>query len=249
MARENPAKNLVVRGDYSWYVRQSKVAMRRYLKKKARKRGEHSSLRRALAESLRTRPSRADAAWEHALKRVEKLEGRTVDGELGVRIDEALAPFWPRDNMGRRILRRTPAWKKIPGQVSRNFNIREFDCNDGTGYIEGLMREQHLTKAQAWERARKNARYLERVREREGQPIRLFSVYRTIPYNARIGGASNSAHIRGKANDCGAGRLSLQQHRAVMRAVFPAGVGYYPAGAFVHGDWDMSLGRRDWTGP
>jgi uncharacterized protein YcbK (DUF882 family) len=42
---------------------------------------------------------------------------------------------------------------------------------------------------------------LQRLRSIVDQPFRITSGYRTIEYNARVGGASNSLHLVGKAAD------------------------------------------------
>lgn len=244
---DNGIDVLVERGDRSWYIRQSKKALRRYLKKHAEK--QTTELRRELRKS--GRDNVAGPYWEQAVEFVERREDFEVDGKLGWKVDAALAPFWPRDSRGRRILRYTPAWKLIRGQLTRNFNIREFACHDGTGYIEGLVRFKGLTREQAKARAKRLAEYLEKVRVRHGhKPLRLTSVYRTDPYNARIGGASNSAHTRGYAEDSAPpARVTLGRHREICRAVFPSGIGYYPQANFVHADMDPELGRREWNGP
>lgn len=243
---DNGIDVFVERGDRSFYVRQSKKALRGYLRKHLprKSRGVRARLRLS-------RTGLAGPAWEEAVRLVEEREGHPVNGTLGWRIDQALAPFWPRDSLGRRILRRTPAWKLIPGQLTRNFNIREFGCHDGTGYIDGLVRFKGLTKDVAHARALRLSGYLEEVRRGHGdKPLRLTSVYRTDPYNARIGGASDSAHTRGFAEDSAPpSGVSLSRHREVCREVFPSGIGYYPQANFVHADFDPVLGRREWNGP
>jgi len=138
-------------------------------------------------------------------------------------------------------------WRR--GQLTKHFNVSEFKCGDGTGYIAG-MRKLGLSKREAKARAVQLAKYLEEVRARCGnKPLHLNSVYRTPSYNRLIGGASNSAHIRGLAADIarpkGVRQEELRRH---VRAVFPAGVGNYPSQNFVHGDFDSNLGRRDWEG-
>ena len=54
-----------------------------------------------------------------------------------------------------RVLRATPGWRAIPGQLTPNFNVKEFACKDSarTPYIQGLMREQGLSKKDAKDRA------------------------------------------------------------------------------------------------
>ena len=70
------------------------------------------------------------------------------------------------------MIRSTPAWRTIPGQLTPNFNVKEFHCKDAhrTSYIEGLMREQGLTKKAARERAKGLATRLERVRKARRRP-------------------------------------------------------------------------------
>lgn len=139
---------------------------------------------------------------------------------------------------------------KQTGQLTKHFNLSEFACHDGTGYIEGLRREQGLSKWRANRRARGLARRLERVRKDLGnKPLHLNSVFRTISYNASIGGAKNSAHTRGCAADMRPPEgVSLIELRSSVRKHFDGGVGYYPASNFVHGDFDRQLGRREWYG-
>lgn len=236
---------LVRRGDRSWYVRQSKLAIVRFLK--AKRPTSTAALR---GELYRQRSGdTAGEVWEKCIRLVQEIAGLPQSGELTWSVDAELSPYWPRDSTGRRLVRRSAAWKLIPGQLSPNFNIREFACHDGTGYVEGLVREQGLTKAAAIARAKDLAGNLEAVRKAHGQPIRLTSVFRGKRYNASIGGATNSAHTRGLASDVPPpDGVSLTRHREVMRASFPCGIGFYPASNFVHGDRDSSLGRREWTG-
>jgi len=136
-----------------------------------------------------------------------------------------------------------------PGRLTKHFHVREFKCHDGTGYMAGL-KKSGLSHREAKKRAVQLATYLEEVRARCGnKPLYLNSVYRTPAYNASIGGAKNSAHTRGYAVDIATPRGWRQDRfRAVVRAVFPCGTGNYPSQRFVHGDFDPTLGRRDWEG-
>jgi uncharacterized protein YcbK (DUF882 family) len=165
-----------------------------------------------------------------------------------------LQEYWPRDNPGKRVLRATPGWRAIPGQLTPNFNVKEFACKDAahTPYIKGLMREQGLSKKDAKARAKGLAERLERVRKLSGdRPITINSAYRTKAYNASLtGSATNSAHTRGYACDTTPPRgISLDQHKQHVAQAFECGVGYYPMGRgyFIHGDFDKTLGgRRFW---
>ena len=237
-------------GHTSWRVRQSKVALARYLKR--HRRATTGGLRRTLLTEVRTPKAarRASPAWERAVREAQASAKLPVTGTLDERLAKALAPVWPSDATMRRIVRATPAWRLLPGQLTPNFALREFGCNDGMAYVDGLMREQGLTKRQAMERAKQLAERLERVRAREGsRPLRPNSVFRTKAYNARVGGVVGSAHTRGYAADLPAPpAITLARHREHVRAVFEGGVGYYPTKHFVHGDFDPNERGDSWTG-
>ena len=188
------------------------------------------------------------------MRAAQHLTGRPVTGELDGDLTRLLAPYWPRDNAAKRVLRSSPAWRTIPGQLTPNFNVKEFHCKDAhrTSYIEGLMREQGLSKKAARERAKGLATRLERVRKAGGdRPLIITSAFRTKAYNASLtGSATNSAHTRGFACDTTPPPgISLDQHKQHVLGAFECGVGYYPPGRgyFIHGDFDHTLGgRRTW---
>jgi peptidoglycan hydrolase-like protein with peptidoglycan-binding domain len=241
-------------GDEGWAVRGSKIALARYLKAKGAQ--EHTALRRALRrEARRPKGDVATQRWQKAVRAAQHLAGQRVTGVLDGNLQQVLRPHWPTDSAVRRLVRQTVAWRLIPGQVSPNFNIREFGCKDGTPYVTGLVREQHLSKDQARRRARELATRLERVRKADGgKPLQPTSVYRTIAHNASLPGAvPNSSHLRGFAADLPApAGVPLEVHHKHVRAAFEAGCGLYlpAAGNFVHGDFDRVLGlSRDWTRP
>jgi uncharacterized protein YcbK (DUF882 family) len=241
-------------GDRGVFVRRSKIALSRYLAKKGN--SEHRPLRRRLRREAATPRigGRASPAWQQAVKAVQHISGRPVTGELDGELTKVLQEYWPRDNAGKRILRTTPAWRTIPGQLTPNFNVKEFACKDAarTPYIKGLMREQGLSKKDAKARAKGLAERLERVRKLSGdRPIVINSAYRTKAYNASLtGSATNSAHTKGFACDTTPPRgVSLDQHKAHVTQAFECGIGYYPMGRgyFIHGDFDKTLGgRRFW---
>ena len=233
-------------------MRGSKLAIARFLA--AEGTHEHKALRRRLAREARSRGAGGTATrtWEQGVRAVQHILRLPATGVLDAGLQERLGQHWPPDSAVRRLLRSGPGWRLIKGQVSPNFNLREFACKDGTPYVEGLVRELGLSEAQARQRAKQLATRLERVRRAGGdRRLVLSSVFRTRAHNAATAGAStNSAHLRGFAADmirpAGA---SLAQHKANVRAAFESGVGYYPAGDFVHGDFDGGLGRREWAGP
>jgi uncharacterized protein YcbK (DUF882 family)/peptidoglycan hydrolase-like protein with peptidoglycan-binding domain len=243
-------------GDRGLFVRRSKLALAGYLKAKGNP--EHAALRRRLKRDARTagKANLATVVWQQGVKAAQHISGRPVNGELDGELVRLLQPFWPRDNAGKRLVRGTPGWRAIPGQLTPNFNIKEFACKDAahTGYVEGLVREKNLTKKQAKERAKGLAKRLERVRKLSGnRPIIITSAYRTEAYNGSLKGAvPNSAHTRGYACDTPAPQgVTLLQHEQHVLSAFECGVGYYPPGMgnFIHGDFDPTLNhgqRRRW---
>jgi hypothetical protein len=240
-------------GDQAHLVRASKIALARFLAAKGNQ--EHVELRRALRREARRRKQGeiATRTWEKGVRAAQHLSGRRATGVMDGQLQQRLQRYWPTDSALRRFMRATRAWRLIKGQVSPNFNLREFACKDGTPYVAGLVREQGLSKDQAQRRARELAIRLERVRKAGGdRRLILNSVYRTVAHNAKQpGAAKNSSHLRGFAADMQPPTgVSLETHRQHVRAAFEAGVGFYPRGNFVHGDFDKSLGlNRKWDGP
>jgi hypothetical protein len=251
----NPGKGSVADirlGDQAHIVRASKIALARFLAAKGNQ--EHVPLRRALRREAigRKRGEIATQNWQKGVRAAQHLTGQKATGVMDGELQKTLQRHWPSDSALRRLMRGTPAWRLIKGQLSPNFNLREFACKDGTPYVTGLVREQGLTKEQAKQRARELAKRLERVRKADGdRKITLTSVYRTVAHNAKQPGAvKNSSHLRGFAADIPAPQgVSLETHHKHVRAAFEAGVGYYPPprGSFVHGDFDAKLGlARNW---
>src|SRR5690625_2382359 len=81
-------------------------------------------------------------------------------------------------------------WKREAGNKgTRNFKISEFRCKGSGTLPKGGMHNQLLLK-------------LERLRYNLGnKPITINSGYRSPAHNRRVGGASNSQHLYGKAAD------------------------------------------------
>jgi hypothetical protein len=107
---------------------------------------------------------------------------------------------------------------------SAHLSWDELACHDGTPYPEvwRLDRAPELAKA------------FERVRDLCGFPLIVDSAFRTVAYNASIGGAKASQHCEGRALDL---RPSILLHGAAEQARgegFLRGIGIYPS--FVHVD-------------
>lgn len=75
-------------------------------------------------------------------------------------------------------------------QVSKNFHLREFGCNDGTNVPYDLIGN-----------VRELASRLQIIRDYLGVPIFISSGYRTLNYNQRVGGAKKSQHLTASAAD------------------------------------------------
>lgn len=75
-------------------------------------------------------------------------------------------------------------------QVSKNFHLREFGCNDGTSVPYDLIPN-----------VRELASRLQIIRDFLKVPIFISSGYRTLNYNQRVGGSMKSQHLTASAAD------------------------------------------------
>ncbi len=75
-------------------------------------------------------------------------------------------------------------------KLTNNFNLSEFKCHDGTDVPEHLLPN-----------VMELAKNLQVLRNHFGKPIHINSAYRTVDYNKKIGGATKSQHLIGKAAD------------------------------------------------
>lgn len=115
------------------------------------------------------------------------------------------------------------------GQLTTNFHIREFKCNDGTKVPIELETNVRLLAAQ-----------LQVLRDYIGIPIHLNSGYRTEAYNNSVGGSPKSQHKLAKAADMTTVKYTPKQLGAIIKKlikedkILQGGVGIYPS--FVHYD-------------
>lgn len=72
-------------------------------------------------------------------------------------------------------------------QLSKNFTVREFRCKDGT---DKILIDVDFVKDK-----------LQAIREHFQAPVTINSAYRNAIYNKKVGGTSNSYHIKGQAFD------------------------------------------------
>lgn len=114
-------------------------------------------------------------------------------------------------------------------QLTKNFNLLEFACKDGTPVPDRLI-----------PKTQKLASNLQVLRDELGEAIHINSAYRTPEYNKKIGGAKDSQHPKGTAADITAKSYTPKQIHAKIEKLIKAGrmdeggLGLYPG--FVHYD-------------
>lgn len=103
-------------------------------------------------------------------------------------------------------------------QLSPNFKVREFACNDGSDVI---MIDQELVIV------------LQCIREHFGKALHITSGFRTANYNNIVGGSKNSQHLLGRAADLWVEGVPVATVAAYAEALLPThgGVGRYPKDA------------------
>ena len=72
-------------------------------------------------------------------------------------------------------------------QISENFKVKEFKCNDGS---DTILIDVDFVRTK-----------LQDIRTHFGAPVTINSAYRTATYNAKVGGAKSSYHMKGQAFD------------------------------------------------
>lgn len=104
-------------------------------------------------------------------------------------------------------------------QVAPNFNLREFECKDGSHQV--VLHRLLLERLQV-------------LRDALGRPVIINSGYRNINHNAEVGGSPNSYHLKGMAADIRVPDLSPNDVADAARAAGFNGVIVY--NTFVHVD-------------
>ena len=105
--------------------------------------------------------------------------------------------------------------------LSPHFTVREFACHDGSDTV--LIDDRLVT-------------LLENIRDKFGKPVRINSAYRTAKYNAKIGGVSNSYHVKGMAADIVAQGVPPKRIAQYAETLDCGGIGWYEGKKFVHID-------------
>ncbi len=114
-------------------------------------------------------------------------------------------------------------------KLSKNFQLSEFACNDGTSVPEKLVCNVVVLAAN-----------LQVLRDDLGESLTILSGYRTPSWNTKVGGASKSMHLEAKASDLICRSLTPKQlHARILKLIKDGkmkdgGVGIYKS--FVHYD-------------
>lgn len=84
------------------------------------------------------------------------------------------------------------------------YTLETFRFPEHFGFSELVRTDTGLPNVPGWKdilNLRLLARYLDRVRDEYGYPIKVNSGFRSAEVNAKVGGAKNSAHLEGLAAD------------------------------------------------
>ena len=114
--------------------------------------------------------------------------------------------------------------------LSNNFKVKEFACNDGSDTV--LISDDLVD-------------LLQKIRDHFGVSVTINSGYRTSTYNKKVGGATNSQHVKGTAADIvakGVDPLTVAQYAEYLMPN-SGGIGVYQT--FTHVDVRTSRSRWD----
>lgn len=114
--------------------------------------------------------------------------------------------------------------KKV--KVSQNFASTEFDCH-GKGCCSTTKIDSKLVE------------YLQKIRDHFGKPVTITSPYRCEVHNRRVGGATKSYHMQGKAADIVVQGVSSREVAKYAESIGILGIGLYETSAdgyFTHID-------------
>lgn len=120
--------------------------------------------------------------------------------------------------------------KKLDGEknLTPNFKVKEFACNDGSDLIKIDIELVYL---------------LQLIRDIAGKSLYINSGYRTSTYNKKVGGASNSYHLYGRAFDVSG--LDVNNLTKLANSIGIKGILRY--GTFVHIDTRDSIYHANYS--
>ena len=166
-----------------------------------------------------------------AVKRFQRASGLTADGVVGRKtwnaLEEALDALEnAAEDTADSLFASTPSRvityslkKSGKTKLSDNFKVREFACNDGSNTV---LVDQKLVAL------------LQDIRDHFGASVYINSAYRTASYNKKVGGSSNSYHVKGMAADIWVKGVSPEEVAAYAESLGVKGIGLYDT--FVHVD-------------
>ena len=133
-------------------------------------------------DQLTAKGSRTKAEIASAMLLYNKIDKRASAG-LSLRRQKERALFVAREERGIITYSLRADGEQ---QISRNFKVKEFRCKDGSNEI--LVDVDFVDM-------------LQEIRGHFGVPVTINSAYRTESYNAKVGGAKASYHVKGQAFD------------------------------------------------
>lgn len=117
-----------------------------------------------------------------------------------------------------------------------NFRVKEFACKDGSDEVLVSVELVNL---------------LQLMRDCVKQPIIINSGYRTASYNSKVGGASRSQHLLGKAADIVVGTGHANPANSLKVAILASQLGFRGIGTyktFTHVDVRDQTSYFDYSG-
>lgn len=115
--------------------------------------------------------------------------------------------------------------------ISKNFRVREFRCQDGSDVV---FIESDLVDI------------LQKIRDHFGKAVTITSAFRTASHNKKVGGATYSQHLYGKAADIKVSGVAASAVADYVETLMPntGGIGRYST--FTHVDVRATKSR--WNG-
>ena len=115
--------------------------------------------------------------------------------------------------------------------ISKNFRVREFRCQDGSDVV---FIESDLVDI------------LQKIRDHFGKAVTITSAFRTASHNKKVGGATYSQHLYGKAADIKVSGVAASVVADFAETLMPStgGIGRYST--FTHVDVRKTKSR--WNG-